>query len=249
MVKKFISAVGFTDFEQVKQIHYPGNKIVDRDLYVGLLMTPECFQNKCFKSRYVNIDEVVRVIKDQQMNFKMNRKLVIHYCPKDKWDPSHFARLRCNLNLGFQLNSSNLEDIKNMVASIRKNLTCFDIKPFFIFQMNSTLVKRHGLESMCMFYYALMDTETDHVVFDMSGGKGKEIIVEETESFLEIMNRLDLSAALAGGLGPHNIHSLSQSIGLEYSYDAESKLRDDHDVLDMKKVNDYIRFDLGDSDE
>ncbi len=99
------------------------------------------------------------------------------------------------------------------------------------------LVERLGL------YAGLID----YILLDMSGGKGKPLDTEILKEYLRAIKvsfaGIDIGLGVAGGLGPDTMH-LVNPLSEEFSdlgIDAEGKLRNENDHLDMGFVEGYIR--------
>lgn len=87
-----------------------------------------------------------------------------------------------------------------------------------------------------------------HVLIDPSGGRGIEMDVLKMVSFYETLKKTmpKTSVGFAGGLGPENIFDIVNGCKVllntdDFSVDAETKLRDGADVLDLDRVEVYMR--------
>ena len=88
-------------------------------------------------------------------------------------------------------------------------------------------------------YFSLID----HVLLDASGGAGKPLDAEMLRPYLRALmaKQLPIGLGVAGGLGPDSLHLLG-SLADEFpdlSIDAERKLRDEHDDLDVRAAITY----------
>lgn len=86
--------------------------------------------------------------------------------------------------------------------------------------------------------------EASYFLFDLSGGVGKLFDPEVAIPALEAIESLAPgSAAVAGGLGPETVRLLAPLLkrfpGL--SWDAQGRLRDERDRLDVDKVDAFLR--------
>lgn len=88
----------------------------------------------------------------------------------------------------------------------------------------------------------------DVVLIDPSGGKGKPFNPGFVAPFVKAIaeSDLNLSVAIAGGLGPNSVQNLERLIelcdGYRFSIDAEGRLRDDVDRLVVSKAQKYLRL-------
>ena len=84
-----------------------------------------------------------------------------------------------------------------------------------------------------------------HVLFDMSGGTGKPLDPDESipvlEALYESFEYLQ-GIGVAGGLGPGTVHRLKPLIERfpDLSFDAEGRLRNEDDALDLKKTLPFL---------
>jgi hypothetical protein len=85
----------------------------------------------------------------------------------------------------------------------------------------------------------------DHVLLDLSAGYGRQLDPAWARRQLEEMRdaELDMGLAVAGGLGPASLHLVAPLVKdfPQLSLDAEARLRDGDDHLDLALGQEYLR--------
>lgn len=87
------------------------------------------------------------------------------------------------------------------------------------------------------------DYLASYVLFDLSGGVGKELDPEASVPVLDaIYEHARLGVAVAGGLGPMTMHLLQPLLDRypHLSWDAQGQLRSEDDDLDLGRVRGYL---------
>lgn len=102
-------------------------------------------------------------------------------------------------------------------------------------------IKILGLEVYLSFYEGLVD----YVLFDPSGGKGKPFNIKEMVHCLNAAKEClkGVCLGVAGGLSAETLNNL-QSIAWDFpdiSIDAEGRLRNENDHLDINRAELYIK--------
>jgi len=88
--------------------------------------------------------------------------------------------------------------------------------------------------------YAYIATD---VLLDPSGGVGREFDIARAIEYLRAMRDLGLGLGVAGGLSASNLIRLIEPIAAEFpdiSIDAEGKLRDGNDDLDLREARRFV---------
>lgn len=84
----------------------------------------------------------------------------------------------------------------------------------------------------------------DDILFDPSGGQGKPFDTRQAYEFLSAITDKgwNIGLGVAGGLGPDSLNLVEPLIAKfpNLSIDAEGKLRNDQNNLDLKAVRDYL---------
>lgn len=140
------------------------------------------------------------------------------------------AYQRLQLNINFERNP--LESLKQL----SENLKWFERQQYrIILQYNNA---NSGTVARLIEQSPYFD-----VLFDQSGGRGKELDVvrAKNEMFNLVRNGDTSQIAYAGGINPDNVlHIVTQleqlHQGRDYGIDMESGVRDDHDFFDLNKV-------------
>jgi hypothetical protein len=101
----------------------------------------------------------------------------------------------------------------------------------------------HGVADALQPYAPLVNG----VLFDPSGGFGQPFDTERARTFLAAITERGWNIALgvAGGLGPDTLHLVTPLLDLldqfpDLNIDAQGKLRNEHNELDLQKVALYL---------
>lgn len=85
----------------------------------------------------------------------------------------------------------------------------------------------------------------DDVLLDPSGGYGIPFDTSKARTYLEVLmgHNLDLGLGVAGGLSPTTLNLVQPLLSdfPDLSWDAEGKLRDKEDNLDIKEAKEYVQ--------
>jgi len=83
----------------------------------------------------------------------------------------------------------------------------------------------------------------DHVLLDPSGGFGKSFDPEVERPYLEALADLGIGLGVAGGLSPFTLHILEPLVKdfPQLSIDAEGRLRNHNDQLDLTVAGSYLQ--------
>ena len=239
--------VGVTGFASRKEIANFLGKIdldkTERLIMLGVLMSDRTMQNSPslhWPNRYPSMDVVKNI-------FPYDRNLLnlIHFCPGGP--ESLLEKLVTltesveNLN-GFQLNMtwpdpSVLEKYKKVYPD-----------KIIVLQIGNSAFKQvlespeRLVEKVCVEYA----DSIDYVLIDGSGGEGKELDPTFMKDCLEEFGGYyskKFEIVIAGGLGPDTIDLINPIVDYSpyVSIDAECKLRDSNDVLDIEKARTYVQ--------
>ncbi len=138
-----------------------------------------------------------------------------------------------------------LHELKKYAASTGRDLK-------FIIQVNSKAIENLDddptrVTDKLHEYYRM--SLLDYALFDLSGGQGKPMRSTYLLTFiwLAVERMMDLSVAVAGGLGPDSMDLAEPIIRdlPETSFDAQSKLRPSGnalDPIDWRMAADYVRL-------
>lgn len=232
--KSYIGVTGLHDISHVEAIRIP--PFEHYKVYLGVLVRPKSIEgNPDVGPRFPSAGDVGQIISRIRLLHPQVQP-VIHYCPGKSCMLARDARVINQFGAGAtQLNFDDLD-------LVRRYLTKFNPHDVLIFQLNKAFVSDLWWLSSAIGYFAGVMRTYDHLLVDMSGGRGE---LCDPARFYQIRNafsRLGFTPQLgiAGGLGPDNIRQLLKTVGPGVSVDAESGLRDAHDNLDVDRVNAYL---------
>jgi len=83
----------------------------------------------------------------------------------------------------------------------------------------------------------------DYVLLDPSGGIGRQFDPEVERPYLEALVDMGIGLGVAGGLSPSTLHLLEPLVKdfPQLSIDAEGRLRNQDDQLDLTVVSSYLQ--------
>lgn len=240
----YIGITGFTHHDQVSEVlnsSLAGN--TDRLVMAGVLVSNRTLRGETNKwpNRYPRPE----LLKNIFPRFKCLLNL-IHFNTKepenlldDMCKAQDIVGVNCD---GFQLNIAwpdpkVLEKYKTKAQFRRKVV---------VLQCGSKAIEEVGRNSVRL---ALKVKEyaglIDYVLVDPSGGYGKEFDCHFAfNCFRHLMEHApDVGAGIAGGLHAENVSDMLTALlqRFEFSIDAEGKLRNKDDHLDMVLASDYLR--------
>ncbi len=239
---KYICVTGFAHPSEPHEVRFPEFK--DRHVFGGVLVAPRTFSPEGHpKARYPSMDHIPHI--NRAIRDRGALPIAHYHIPRDIRAADVMVHLEYFQNAlfhGVQFNTSNLEVLK--VAA----RYCGALVP--IFQINRTVLKAFSqtfvsgdtevIQGVLTFFEALRYLfKQAHVLFDLSGGHGKEIDLGRAVKFLGVMatDFSKLRPGIAGGLSPENLRSTLEALGTnDVSVDIESKVRTEHDVLIPSKA-------------
>jgi len=251
----YIGVTGFTskhDILSAIESYFSGSDDSDvrsHDLMVGILISHHSIEKDGaatkFPARYPPV-ETIPDLADAAKSAGGSRVVVaLHYNTKNPY-LSDDARMIFD-TIGDAGRS--VDAIQFNVAFIPHDLEIKKIKASraikIIAQINGSVMRDHSIEFISS---ALSAIPVDHVLVDPSGGKGKDINIDESAIVYErIRSKTSACIGFAGGFGPDNVEEkvsrYVKKIGtIRFSIDAEGKIRDPKtDMMDIGKVTAYIR--------
>lgn len=236
-----------TGFDHPKQIDQLGSfEANNHRIVCGVLVSHRTLLGES-KSRYPCEEDVVKIARNVRA---FEYVLAIHYCPKG--NPANVAADDVEEICGLakpsiiQLNCGNPVVIEAMLKALPKDRT-----PEVVFQMNRTILGRHGdKHSSVIEYFKKIggNHSYNHCLYDMSGGKGIGIPkegfawddkVRHHNDLCGMIGKHGLIPGVAGGLNPRNVADAIGTFGKSISIDCESGVRDADDKLVMDEVNSF----------
>lgn len=237
--RPYIGITGFMKIEETREILGVVPKDSNRDIMIGILVSQRTLkgeQNK-WPNRYPKLERLDEIF----INHSLAMNLV-HYNtkePKSLYDQLiHITELQI-LNLdGFQLNIC--WPIWGQLAAYKKH---YDKE--IVLQVGHRAFEEvdnspEKLAARLLLYEDIID----RVLLDPSGGLGKSFDIESAKQYLRIIRDRGFKKGIgvAGGLSPTTL-CLIEPLVKEFpdlSIDAESRLRDKDDNLDLDVAKQYL---------
>lgn len=233
----YIGITGFMNHIEASEVLHKMPDNSDRHLMVGLLSSLKILreQGNKWPRRYPKK-------KDMRFVFPISMQALnlIHY---NTDEPEHLSDqlmwltdLMDNTLDGFQLNIQ--WPTVNSLETFRK----YNGASFIVLQIGSKAMSigPTSVAERIASYRGLID----HVLIDASGGLGKSLNIEVTRSYLSAIadEGLNIGLGIAGGLCPSNIEMIKPLVKEfpDLSIDAEGRLRDMNDNLDLPLAKEYV---------
>lgn len=242
---QYIGITGFMNWQETETVlsHFD---ICDPKLMVGVLVSSKTLEGipTRWPNRFPPIDNVPTIFSSSGRTFN-----TIHYCPGeghllpgplidwvDRW-------VAAGLLDGIQFNACwpNCHEIEQAHELLREKM---DLK--IILQIGQQAFEEADqspteiVNRLTDWYGGLIDG----VLLDLSGGYGQELDPDYLRPFLAAIHheRLALDLGIAGGLWAENLHLIEPLLeeSPDLSIDAEGRLRDDGDHLDLAKASAYV---------
>lgn len=210
-----------------------------RELMIGVLASQKTLLGQSHKrpNRYPSMERLGDIFVSHPAVLNL-----VHYNSKDMTtlveqlrEITYLAGPRLH---GFQLNMA--WPIPEILAEIKA-----DLKKTIVLQIGG-----HALELVDhspkrlhnrLFRYGCIGS-VDHVLLDASGGLGRLLEPDRLRDYLSVLQDLPFSFGVAGGLSPTTLSQLEPLIEEfpRLSIDAEGRLRDKDDNLDLVKAEQYV---------
>ena len=243
-MKPYIGITGFMTRAEVRTIlnYMPENP--SRLLMVGVLAnskTMEGIPNKR-PNRYPKPENLGDIFEPDKRVLNL-----IHFNtkePKTLYDQIAKVRKLAGPNChGFQLNTAwpNLEVLTRVAIQGRRTVVVLQVggRAFEMINHDPRLLANKVAE---------YEHVIDYVLLDPSGGYGVPFDTEKTRTYLDALSakNLNLGLGVAGGLSPQTLNLLEPLVGdfPNLCIDAEGKLRDHNDNLDLRVAGEYIKQSL-----
>ncbi len=243
-MKPYIGITGFTKSEEVTVALDVFPKNSKRKLMVGVLATYKSLRGIPMKPKWARQTPKCETIRDIFLNDERAINLV-HFSTEEGQEKSVLADMirvhelgGPNLH-GFQLN---LAWPKRQLDDYRMIVGC---KPRVVLQIGQKAVEMAGgtPQGVVDMLYHYLDSIND-VLFDPSGGLGKPFDIERACEFLSAIAEQgwDIGLGVAGGLGPDSLNLVKPLLTKfpELSIDAQGRLRNIENNLDMEAVKAYL---------
>lgn len=251
--KSYVGVTGFTEREQVEEALSVVPADSDRLLMVGVLATWKTLRGIPIKPKWGKQTPLTKNIKDIFVSDPRVLNL-IHYSTQTGQENSladDMERLHHTVGEkldGFQLNIAwpNPVLLEYYYYDVWNHVNA----PRIVLQ-----VGRRALEAVSGNFDAAVNRLMDYtgivtdVLFDLSGGLGKEIDINQALRFLRKLDEVGLGfgKGIAGGLGPNSLDPVVY-IGQEFpgvSTDAQGRLRDEENELVLPWMKRYLQQSYG----
>lgn len=241
-MKPYIGITGFMSREEVDFVLSKMPENSDRLLMVGVLASSKTLVGKKnrWPNRYPEMDEIAEIFIYHPLALNL-----IHYNtrePETLSDQLSKMTILVGVNLqGFQLNIA--WPSPREIALYRKKYH----HKIIVLQIGSHAFEKinHSPKKLATKVAAEYEDLVDYILLDPSGGYGKFFNPYKIRAYLEALREKDLHIGLgiAGGLGPKTLDLLELLITdfSDLSIDAEGKLRDENDNLDLEKAGKYLQ--------
>lgn len=239
---KYICVTGFAHPLEPHEVRFP--EFQDRHIFGGVLVKPKTFSHGGPpKGRYPSMDHIPHI--NRALRERGALPIAHYHIPRDIRAADVMVHLEYFQNAlfhGVQFNTSNMEVLKVAARYTGALVPIFQINRTVIKAFSQTFVTgdTEVLQGVLVFFEALRYLfKQAHVLFDLSGGHGKDINLGRAATFLGVMQTdfSDLHPGIAGGLSPENLRSTLEALGTSnVSVDVESKVRTEQDVLIPSKA-------------
>ncbi len=244
MKQSYVGITGFMSKNEIQSVLDSMPQDSNRLLMVGVLASLKTLRGEKTKwpNRYPGVGRISEI-------FVRNRRALnlIHYNTKE---PESLAEQLVEMTKlggenfeGFQLNLT----WPSHDAILAYHKVCGG--KFIVLQIGGKAMKKDGvtdylpkeLAEKVSWYEHLVD----YVLLDPSGGYGIPFDTGKARTYLDALKgyNLDLSLGVAGGLSPTTLNLVEPLLAdfPDLSWDAEGKLRDKEDNLDIKEAREYVQ--------
>jgi len=237
----YIGVTGFTSQSEVVSVLGSVPKDADRLLMVGVLASQKTLrgQKNKWPNRYPEVGFISEI-------FVRNRWVLnlIHYNTKEPESLTEqlieMTRLGGQNLEGFQLNLA----WPSRDAILAYHKVCGG--KFIVLQIGGKAFEmvNHSPKELAE-KVSLYEHVVDYVLLDPSGGYGVPFDTEKARTYLDALRgyNLDLGLGVAGGLSPTTLNLIEPLISdfPDLSIDAEGRLRDSGDNLDLSIASQYVQ--------
>lgn len=245
--KPYISITGIMSIDEARALAGKMQELKDRfgdhhDLFLGLLVSRKTLagEKNRWPERFPHIDHLSSLVTEAPGVYSL-----VHWNTDEPWrlagpivGISHMAK---NIH-GFQLNMA-WPSIESLAI-----YRVFDPKAKIILQVGVKAMEMLG-NSPLRVASVLSEYESfvDYALYDPSGGKGTPFDITEMYRYIDAAYQQGVHEStgigFAGGLGPDTVEPMCEFLIGRYpglSIDAEGKLRDENDHLDLEKASTYL---------
>lgn len=238
IIKPYIGITGFTKNEEVNEILSLVPTSSKQLLMIGVLANWNTVYKNKESNRYPNTENIAKIFPSNPLAINL-----IHY------DTENTKNLHEQLLMLNKLGGKNLHGIQlNLTWPPKDELRIYrSLSPNNIIVLVITSKAFYDadydpnlLVSKIQEYKGLVD----YILLDQSGGYGIPINTELMMECIEVFKakELNMGIGVAGGLSPTTLNLVEPLIKEfpDLSIDAEDKLRDDNDCLNLNIARDYL---------
>lgn len=243
MPKPYIGVTGFMSRQEAEEVLKAMPVDSSRQLMIGVLLSRKTLGSGTNKwpNRYPQPGKIAEIFPSHPLAFNL-----IHYSTKEPetlFDQlsyiaeQGFAGPNCH---GFQLNVA--WPRPNQIIRFHSTY----LSKWIVLQIGNAALEQ--VENDPVQLANKIENEyksVDYVLLDPSGGYGKPFDPQKLRDYLlELKSRnLNMGLGVAGGLSPNTMHRLEPLADKfpDLCMDAESRLRDSNDHLDIKTAKEYVR--------
>lgn len=241
MRKPYIGITGFMSSSEVTEVLGSMPKDCERLLMVGVLASQKTLSGEKNKwpNRYPAVDQIAGIFPEHPLALNL-----IHYHTKEASalydDLTKLTEIAGERLHGFQLNvmwppPNHLRQYKLEHPEMKLVLQITR------FTMCALLEHPEWVANNILYTYPEL---IDYVLLDPSGGRGIPLRRAFIRPYLETISAInpDLGLVVAGGLGPESLNLVSDIASKfpNVSIDAEGRLRDQDDKLDLDLAKNYL---------
>lgn len=243
MNQPYIGITGFMSRKEVDEILQNVPADLNRQIMIGVLASFKTLQHfkNSMPNRYPELENIRGIFSQHPKALNL-----IHYNTKERETLCAqllgLAKIAGHHLHGFQLNVSWPEP---------KDLETFhtqsDKKMKIVLQIGSGAFEKidHSPEKLARKVKTEYEGLIDYILLDPSGGQGKQFDPEKAKAYLDALLDVNINAALgvAGGLCAETLGSFELLVKYfpDLCVDAEGRLRDKDDNLDLKLAQAYLR--------
>ena len=237
----YIGVTGFMNKDEVLAVLNMLPQDLKRKVMIGVLAsskTIQGFSNK-WPSRYPKPENLGDIFQPHPEALNL-----IHFNTDDPeflFEQTEKARALAGKHChGFQLNIAWPNPVTlQKIASVKEN-------EVIVLQIRKRAFEmmKDSPQRLADFVASEYATLVDYILLDASGGYGKELNTEALKEYLRALTEkhLEIGIGVAGGLSPSTLHLMNPLIEEfpDLSIDAEGKLRDTNDNLNVGVATSYL---------
>lgn len=243
-IKPYIGITGFMKRNEVKAVLDLMPLESKRLLMVGVLANWRTYKGIQTKqsSRHPKIEDIKRIFLPHPLALNL-----IHY-HTNNMEALHEELIELSILGGYNLHGFQLNNTWPPIEELQRYRAVYPNYVIVLAVTKKAFEETNNSSEQLVSRLKEYDGLVNYVLLDASGGLGVPMNTERILEYLRAIRSSNLGAGLvvAGGLGPNTMH-LVQPVVKEFpelSIDAEGKLRDQKDNLDLALTGDYLKKSL-----